>query len=59
MSDERLVMAVHRTRRAEWTDAEPVLVSVTADGRAEITVGEGDAYEFDLLELRSALEDAA
>jgi hypothetical protein len=58
MPDERLIMAVHRTRRV-GTEAEPVLVSVSPDGRAELTIGDGDAYEFDLTELRSALGDAA
>jgi hypothetical protein len=58
MSDERLVMAIHRTRRT-FADSEPVLISVSQDGRVELTISEGDAWEFDVVELRSALDQEA
>jgi hypothetical protein len=58
MPEERLLMVV-RSYHGNGLEAEPVLISVSADGRCEMTLDEGDSIVFDLAELRSVLDEEA
>jgi hypothetical protein len=53
---ETLLMAARGVH--EDMEAEPVLVAVDG-GHATLTLDDGETVDFDLRELRAALEDAA
>jgi len=62
MSDDRFLMAIHkRVSRLPWrrtVEAEPVIVASAGVGRLEIVV-DGQSFEFDAVELRAAIREAA
>lgn len=55
MPEPTLVMATRRHRRNVLEEAEPVLISVAADGYVEFVLDDGHGLDFDLRELAAAL----
>lgn len=52
---ERVITALRAGRPEHTPEAESVLVDVTADGTARLTLDDGETLSFDVVELAVAL----